>query len=404
MKILHINAVNKIRSTGRMIEEMNTYLSDYNVESVVAYSVGPHDDKSYRINNIIDAKVHAMLSRITGKQGYFSKKSTGKLIEYIRRFQPDIIHLHNLHSNYINVPELLNFISKDNIPLVLTLHDCWFFTGKCTHYFDEKCYKWQTICNKCPQLKKDNKSIFFDKTEKMFLDKKKLFSNINNLYVIGVSKWITDEAKKSPILQKANVIKTVHNWVDTNKFCYRELKVSEKIKFDGYDKIILGVASNWSKSKGIDRFISLSKRLKKNECIVLIGNINQDQDLPKNVINIKETHDENELIKYYLSADVFVNFSSQESFGKVTVEALACGLPAIVGDSTANPEIINSSCGYILNNYEEEKVIKLLDNIFINGREYYKDNCIKFVQKNFNLEKQINKYFKFYEGILKKEI
>lgn len=404
MKILHINAVNKIRSTGKMIEEIKNNLNEYGVDSIIAYSVGPKDNESYKINNIFDAKVHALLSRVTGKQGYFSTGSTKKLIKYIQSINPDVINLHNLHSNYINLPMLLKFISDQNIPLVVTLHDCWFFTGKCTHYFEAKCYKWEKECHRCPLLKEDNKSFIFDRTKKMFLDKKNLFLSIKNLYVVGVSNWITNEAKKSPIFNNAKMISTIYNWVDTNKFFYKDLDDSEKIKFTGYEKIILGVATNWNKNKGIEEFINLAKKIKNDECIVLIGNIDENVKLPINIINIKETHDDKELIRYYQSADIFVNLSSQETFGKVTAEALACGLPAIVKSTTANPEIINESCGIILKNDQESSLINAINKIISKGKNYYINNCVNHVKNNFNLNSQVKKYHNFYEQIMEKEI
>jgi hypothetical protein len=115
----------------------------------------------------------------------------------MKKLKPDIVHLQNLHGNYINLKRLLTYLGENDIPTVLTLHDCWFFTGMCCHYTVDKCYKWENECFECPQLHKENKSWFFDRTRKIFNDKKKWFCSIPRLAVIGVSDWITNEAKRS---------------------------------------------------------------------------------------------------------------------------------------------------------------------------------------------------------------
>ena len=55
---------------------------------------------------------------------------------------------------YLNLEILFDYLNEVRKPVVWTLHDCWAFTGKCAHYTDVGCYKWQTQCMKCPQIKK----------------------------------------------------------------------------------------------------------------------------------------------------------------------------------------------------------------------------------------------------------
>ncbi len=217
MIILQINAVNTIRSTGRQVSELSNFLLKSGNESYIAYSYGQDLENGYKIGSKIDHKIHSLLSRIFGLQGYFSKISTKKLLKYIESIKPDVVHLHNLHSNYVNLNMLLNYLGENNISTVITLHDCWFYTGKCTHYTIDNCYKWKDQCGNCPRLSKDNKSWIFDKTTKMLSDKKRLLNNIPNLGIVGVSDWITEEAKKS-ILKNSKSITRIYNWIDTNTF------------------------------------------------------------------------------------------------------------------------------------------------------------------------------------------
>lgn len=399
MIVLQINAVNGIRSTGRTTLEIAEYLNNNGHEGYIAYSDGNSYYKGYKIGTTVDKKLHALFSRISGLQAYFSKNGTRDLLKYIDETEPDVIYLRNLHGNFINLEILLKYIAKKDIPTVLTLHDCWFYTGKCTHYTIDNCYRWQNECGNCPRLKKDNKSWFFDRTKKMHRDKKEWFSKVPRLAVVGVSDWITNEARKS-LLSSAKIITRIYNWIDLDIFrpvntdnLRKELNLENKF-------VLLGVASGWSNAKGLDKFIELSNSISDDMIILLIGKISKDIDLPKNIIHIKETHEINELVKYYSMADVFLNLSMEETFGKVTAEALACGTPAIVFNSTANPELVGEGCGYVVNGQSLEDLILYIDKIKVNKKNYYSENCIKFAEDNFDKNDRVEEYLELYKNIM----
>lgn len=167
--MLQINAVNKIASTGRNVQELSDFLTAKGDLCINAYSKGLSvtPDKEFVIGaGTHDVKMHGLLSRISGQQGYFSRNATRKLLKYMEKLVPDIVVLNNLHGNYINLPMLLKYLAEKNIATVAVLHDCWFYTGKCCHYTVDNCYKWQSGCGNCPSLKKYNKSWFFDRTKK----------------------------------------------------------------------------------------------------------------------------------------------------------------------------------------------------------------------------------------------
>lgn len=400
MKLLFINAVSEIRSTGRQISEMTDYISKKGHVVYSAYSVGPKVKNGYKIGNKLDRLTHSFLSRLLGKQGHFSKISTRRLLLYIDKIEPDIIHLHNLHANYINLNLLLEYIAKKGIPVVITLHDCWFYTGKCTHYSLDKCQKWTNNCGNCPRLRKDNVSWFFDRTSQLLDNKKRLFDKIENLTVVGVSNWISNEARKS-ILGNSNII-TIYNWINTNDFKYTASKYFDK-KHDLRNKfIILSVASIWSSDKGFDKFLELSKVLDKDSIIVLVGNIKGKHKLPSNIINIKELHDIHQLTEIYSSSDVYLNLSEQETFGKVVIEAMACGLPVISNSGTANPEIVDEKCGVILDDLSIENIKQALITMRLADRQSISKSCRLNVLKRFDMQDKIEEYMNTYSKILEK--
>jgi glycosyltransferase involved in cell wall biosynthesis len=402
MKVLQINAVSGIRSTGRTCVEIADYLNKNGDEGYIAYSEGPSYIKGYKIGLTFEKKIHGLLSRICGTQAYFSKIGTRKLINYMERIKPDVVHLRNLHGNYINLELLLTYLAENDIPTVLTLHDCWFYTGKCSHYTVDNCCKWQTECFDCPRIHKDNPSWFLDRTKKMHRDKKNWFSRIPRLAVVGVSDWIANEAKKS-LLSSAKIVTRIYNWIDLDAF---KPVSTDKLRYKlGLENkfIILGVASGWSNNKGLNKFVELAGLITEDMIIILMGAMKVDVELPANIIHIQETHDVDELVKYYSMADVLVNFSPEESFGKVTAEALACGTPAIVINSTANPELVGEGCGYIVEKDDIEKIVEHIFTIQSRGKSCYTRQCIKYVKNNFSKDDRIKDYLKIYRQITKED-
>lgn len=400
MKVVQINAVYEYSSTGRTTTEMHEYLCANGIESYVFCANKSNPKKKiYRFSNSFDMKVHSALSRLLGLQGMFSYYSTKKLLKRIDQIKPDIVHLRVLHSNCINLPLLLRYLAKHNIATVLTLHDCWYFTGHCCYFVDSKCCKWKTGCGGCPDLKNWNKSLFFDNSAKLLALKKELFGNIKNLAVVGVSDWVTDFIKDS-ILKDAKIVKRIYNWIDISKFTPRDTKaIRESIGFDDKDFVVLGVAQIWSPSKGLDSFIKLAKQCPDIK-IAIVGKVLQT-DLPANIILLGVVSDTQKLIDYYSMADVFFNPSLRETFGKVTVEAMATGTPAIVYKATASPELVKDGCGYVVEINDIEAVISCIDKIKELGRQSYEKHCKEFVLLNFQKERIIAEYLQLYKNMSK---
>jgi glycosyltransferase involved in cell wall biosynthesis len=399
MKILQINAVSGISSTGRTSKEIADYLNQNGQEGHIAYSAGIAYAKGYKIGNKIDTKIHGLLSRFFGTQAYFSYFATKQLLKYMDQLEPDVVHLHNLHGNFIHLGKLLKHLAKNDIPTVVTLHDCWFYTGKCTHYTVDNCYKWQTRCGGCPRLRKDNPSWFFDRTRKMHVDKKKWFAAIPRLAVVGVSEWITGEARQS-FLSSAKIITRINNWIDLEIF--KPANTSDlRHKLGLQNKfVILGVASGWGKSKGLDKFIQLAGKVDSDVTIILVGSLKQIMKLPENVIHIKETHNTKELSAYYSLADVYLHLSLEETFGKTIAEALACGTPAIVFNSTACPELIGEGCGHIVPPGDLQGTLIAIEKIRSLGKIHYAIYCREWAAKNFQKDKNIQQTIDIYNSLL----
>lgn len=401
MKVVQINAVYQHSSTGRISMEMHQSLKKRGIESYVFCTNHNIPEQSvFSIGSKLDHKLHAIGSRVFGRQGYFSHCATRKLIRQLSEITPDVVILHNLHANYINVPMLLSYLSEKNIATIDVLHDCWSYTGHCCHYTEDNCAKWRTECNHCPILHKYNKSLYFDNSKSIFRMKKKAFGKLGRLAVIGVSKWIANEGKQSPIFANAKVIRHIYNWINLDVFYPHDttaLRTNLGLSADEF--VVLGVSHKWSDNKGLGHFKSVASKMPETK-FVIVGGMPEGVQLPSNVISVPPTGSADELAQYYSLGDAFLNFSIQETFGIVTAEALACGTPLIVNNATANPELCGDGCGFVIDNNNEEQMIEAINTIKKKGKSFYSEKCISFARENFEKENNINLYVELFKELI----
>lgn len=399
MTILQINAVYGKLSTGTNVYELNKVFREQGHTCIAAYSVGTigNPEEEWRIGSAIDTKFHAILSRFIGLQGYFSAVATRKLLRRMDTFRPDVVVLNNLHANYIHLPILLKYLAKKDIPTVAVLHDCWFYTGKCCYYTAAKCEKWKERCKRCPAKKQYNTSWLFDFSQKMHKDREKLFGDIPRLGVIAVSDWLRNEAAQSPVFKNAREITRIHNWIDTNQFAPVQTGLLRDNLGLNDKKIILAVAAMWENRKGLDTLLWMAERMGPDEQLIMIGKI--DQQLPDNVIHIDRTDSKAKLAEFYSMADVFVQPSLEETFGKVTAEALSCGTPVVCYDSTANPELVGDNCGAVVPADDKEAMLNEVRNILQRGKKHHAEFCRRFAVEHFNMEKNCLQYMELFSRL-----
>lgn len=408
MKILLINEVYGTLSTGRTAAQLKAYMEKQGHTCLAAYAYGKKggdgEDGYYRIGSAAGRKLHALLSRISGLQGYYSTHGTKGLIRFIRLQKPDIVQLSNVHGSYLNFNLLLKFLASQDIPVVVILHDCWFYTGRCTHYTVNGCYQWRTGCKKCPNNRNTLPSWFFDRSSKMWKDKRERFTQLNRLAVIGVSDWITRQAECS-FLKDAFLLKRIYNGIDLEVFkpmeagdIRRNLGLLDKF-------VILSAASIWSDAKGLKGFLKLAALLRKEpagkDCVILlIGNMPGDLTLEDNVKILPAVKNPTSLARLYNAGDVFVSLSKEESFGKTVAEAIACGTPAIAFATTALPELVGKNCGHLVADNTLRGIYRNILAVKAKGKAYYSSHCTAYARHHFSKETCGQEYLKVYEKLL----
>lgn len=356
MRVYQINVVCGTGSTGRIAADISRAVEEAGGRCRIAYGRGkaPDDVDSFRISNRIDLYYHAFMTRLTDRHGLYSKHATKRLLRDIQTYNPDVIHLHNIHGYYLNYEMLFGFLKKYGKPVVWTLHDCWAFTGHCSHFSAVGCNQWEKKCKNCCQLKQYPACSMKGNVQNNFYRKKTAFSNMSNVRILVPSQWLEDIVKRSFL--GSYPIEVLYNYVDTDLFRPTEGKFRERYHLQN-KKIVLGVANIWNERKGFYEMLELAQRLGESYAVVMVGlNKKQLKELPEGVIGLEQTSNTRELADIYSAADVYVNLSIEETFGLTTVEAIACGTPAIVYKGTACEEIARKTGGIVIDSDMDELV------------------------------------------------
>lgn len=363
MRILMINSVCGIRSTGRICADLATAFDAQGHEVKIAYgreTVPEHFQKyAVRIGSELDVKLHGVKARLLDADGLGSRKATRDFMRWVENYNPDIIHLHNLHGYYINVPILFDYIIRNHKKVLWTLHDCWTFTGHSGTCDQVNCEKWKTGCCSCPAIKGYPKS-YIDRSSFNYAWKKQLFQSVDDLTLVTPSKWLAGLVKQSFLKDKA--ITVIPNGIDTTQFCPLNNDFKE---YHGIQNkiMLLGCASSWGRSKGLDDFKYLAEKLDDRYAIVLVGlKKEQMKGIPSKIICIEQTDSVKELVQIYSAADLFVNLSYVDVFSMVNREALLCGTPILTYNTGGCTECLNCANGVSFEKGDINGVLRFLEN------------------------------------------
>ena len=367
-------------------------LKEDNHEAAICYGRGEviNEEGIYKFGLDWETRIHAGLARITGLNGYFSPVSTRRLIKFIEKFQPDVIHLHELHAYFVNIKPLIKYIKSKKIKVVWTFHCEYMYTGKCGHAYD--CLNFQNGCGNCPAVREYPKSLFFDRTRKMLKDKKNLLIDMD-FTIVTPSQWLADRVRLSFLKDKE--IRVIHNGIDTeNVFYPRDVQDLRK-KLGLHDKkVVLSVAPNiMDERKGGAIILKLSEKLKELQ-FVLVGS-DETKRYNENVLMIKRTKDQDESAKWYSLADLFLICSKRENFPTTCLEALACGTPIVGIDEGGTKETASEPYGLF---FKADSLDKMIDGIKQQiSKHKNKQNISLYGRELYSQQTMYNNYQKIYE-------
>ena len=396
--ILEVNS-NNYASTGNIVlniakraraEGFKVYTSCRKSRVGLKYR---YEDQIY-IGTWLDRVISERLSYLFGLNGYFNVINTWLFLHKIDRIRPDLIHIHSMCDNYLNIGMFYRYIRRHRIPTVWTLHDNWAFTGRCAQF---RCEKWREGCGSCPHLDYFPASLFLDNTAKVWKTREKLYNSIDTMTIVTPSKWLSDLVRVS-LFRENHPIRVINNGIDLKKFQPMESDFRQQHHLEN-KHILLAVAYFWDQGKGLYVFMELARRLPENYQIVMVGtNDETDKLLPDNIISIHKTYNQEELIRIYSSADLFVNPTTDENFPTVNMEALACGLPVLTYDTGGCAEIIDETCGQSVpsGNIDEleRQILRICEE-----KPFTKQACLERA-KHFDMNDKFMEYVNLYKQML----
>lgn len=397
MRVMQINAV-PYGSTGKIMFSLADILEENENNQVLCtsgFTWKKADRKDwFQTSNVLEKSIHTYMSKITGKIGCYSIIPTIRLIKKIEKFHPDIIHLHNLHGWFINIPILFRYIKKENIQIVWTFHDCWPFTGKCAHFLMNKCAKWKVGCGECNYLK-DYPQMYRDKSRMMYKKKKEWFTGVENMIIVTPSVWLKDLVQQSML--KEYKVKVIPNGINTEVFKPRKSDFRSRNGLEN-KYIVLACAMDWGIKKGLDVVIELSKRLDDTFRIVMVGvDAQLKKALPANIITIFKTHNQEELAEIYSVADVFINPTREDNYPTVNMEAIACGTPVVTFQVGGSSEMLDEECGMAVVCDDIEAMKQGV--IMMCQKENIEQICLKKAQE-YDEQIRFKEYINLYEELL----
>lgn len=398
--LFQINAALNKGSTGRIAEQIGMLAMQEGWEVYIAHGARYINTTSLNPIPVVTAneeKLHALKSMAFDAHGLGSEKATERLVARIKEISPDIIHLHNIHGYYLNYKVLFEYLATIDTPIVWTLHDCWTMTGHCAHFDAAGCEKWKSGCFDCPLKGEYPKSILFDRSARNYAIKKKLFGSLKNATIVPVSNWLGSIVKESYLGNYT--INVINNGVDIDIFRPQEGTELRKKLDIGNRTVLLGVATAWHNEKGLMEFVRLSENPKYQ--VVMVGvPQNIRKNLPKEIIAIERTNNQQELAEYYSMADALVNPTYNDSFPTVNLEAMACGTPVATFRTGGSPESVTPETGIVVDKGNIDDLVKAIETICSKGKKHYTTACRERAVSLYNKDDRFNEYIELYNTLL----
>lgn len=393
-KLLQITITCNQGSTGKIAEQIGLLMKKKGWEVYLCHGarfVNESQLKTYQIQNVFEEYFHALKSMMFDADGLGSVYATKRLVEYIKQVNPDIIQIHNLHGYYLNFKLLFEYLNSTNIPIVMTLHDCWNMTGHCTHFVTANCDKWKIGCGDCPQIHSVPKSLFIDRSKRNFELKKQYIAYNKNVHFVCVSEWIEGILKQS--MYKDHPIHLIKNGVDINTYRPSVAKKNDKFR-------ILGVSNPWSKEKGLYDFFKMREILPIDQYQITLVGLNERQitSLPEGIQGILRTNNQQELVDLYSQSNVFVNPTYADTYPTTNLEALACGTPVVTYCTGGSPESITSEVGVVVEVGDVVGMASVLSKM--KDAPLSSEACRNHAETNFDKEKSFEKYLNLYNDLV----
>lgn len=342
----------------------------------------------YNNSSKLYRKLQSIKATIFNSYGFIGKKATLNALEYAeRKISKDnqvILSVHQIESSFFDFKSLLKFAHKVNARIYITLHDCWFFTGKCPYFDISKCEKWKHMCDICPN-KRDFPTVKFKKIKSSY--KKKIDLMLEHKDIITFvcpSQWIADRLEESPL--KAFKHSVIHNGI----------KIYETPSSDESDSKVglIAAAHPWSERKGLKYLKFLSNNIDYKKFSLTIVGVENSDGFSKNTF-LYNVISRERLFHEFARNDYFLNPTLEDNFPTTNIEALSCGLKIISFNSGGSCESFDKSTGISISEKTEEELLRTISTL---GKNNDKGRCINRAKMYFSKDIFVTKYYNLFRN------
>ncbi len=262
--------------------------------------------------------------------------------------RPRIVHCHNLHGGYFDLRSMAPL--SRTVPVVMTLHDEWTFTGHCAYTLG--CERWRTGCGSCPDLT-IYPAIRRDATDANWRVKRDIYAR-SDLFVTTPSQWLMDRARDSILADAVRGWRVIPNGVDRSIFRPADrVAARERLNLPQESLTLLFAATQARTNMFKDYPTVLAAAhhaavMLTNETLLLI--VLGDSGPAERFGNLEVRYvpyeaDLTRVAGYYQAADIYLHGARTETAGLTVLEALASGLPVIATAVGGIVESVRSLAG-----------------------------------------------------------
>lgn len=336
--------------------------------------------------------VNRVLCRLDGSDGFHNVAATEKLLSQLKSFEPDLVHIHNIHGHFINLELLVDYLVEKRIPVVWTLHDCWPFTGRCAYFDAVGCNQWKTGCRNCPKASRREYPASYlinlpAKNQKKKMDA--IMKLEGHVTFVSPSRWLQGLFVESP-LGKFPCL-----WIPNG--------ITEKDFVPGERKgkiTLFSAAYPFSPLKGFAEIIELSKSLDYSRFDLVVAGLDARQAalLDSRAQSAGVIKNPKRMNRLFADSDYFLNPTHQDNFPTVNLESLAAGTPVITYDSGGAAEMLTPETGYIVPSGDYDSLLRLV--LSLRKTKQVTRNACLDQASHFTAETMGERYYELYASML----
>ncbi|RKQ97066.1 alpha-1,6-mannosyltransferase [Kushneria sinocarnis] len=172
----------------------------------------------------------------------------------------------------------------------------------------------------------------------------------------------------------------------------RELGISDETR-------LLIFAGRGSREKNVDVLLETMKQLGSGYHLLLVGSC-MPEHTPDNVTVINHFCSADELAVRMASSDALLHAGTQETFGLVVLEAMACGIPVVVANAGALGENVPEECGLLCEPHNAASMTEAVRNLFAADSQRLGRQARAHVERHHNWDSVVDGLGEHYRSVL----